>query len=140
MLDVTVQNGMPEIWRVYPDLKSWRVFLSDIAIGASAEEPAVSPNEKFVVYTRYGAKSRDIIQTTVADSQFNMNIKQLTTTGSNYMPQWSPDGKWVTFVSTRDTNREVYVMTSAGTGQVNITKNSADDVSPAWQPLPAATP
>ncbi len=144
MLNVTVQNGRPEIWRVFPDLKSWRLFFSDInGYGASAEEPAVSPNEKFVVYTRYGSKGeKDIVHITIdtvnyAPITMQAQAKALTTTGNNMMPQWSPDGKWITFVSGRDGNREIYGMTSAGTDQHALTKDPADDVSPAWQPAPA---
>ena len=152
MLNVTVQNGMPEIWRVFPDFKSWRVFLSDIAgYDAAAEEPAVSPDEKSVVYTRYGTNTRTIIHVdidTVNYSPITMaaGSRILTTLGINYMPQWSPDSKWVTFVSQRDSGkREIYVMTAAGTDQHRIsdldhaTLDSAapENVSPAWQPVAA---
>ena len=150
MLTVTVQNGMPEIWRVFPDLQSWRVFLSDInGYGASTEEPAVSPNEKFVVYTRYGAKTKDIIHVTIdtvnyAPGTMQTNSKILTKTGNNSTPQWSPDGKWITFVSQRDGGkRAIYVMTSAGTDQHRISdpdratldSTAPENVSPAWQPV-----
>ncbi len=148
MLNVTVQNGMPEIWRVFPDLNSWRVFLSDInGYGAAAEEPAISPNEKFVLYTRSGAKTRDIIEVTIDTQNYaplvmQAHAKALTTTGNNAMAQWSPDGKWITFVSQRDGKREIYVMTNAGTEQHRISDlertaidaTAPDNVSPVWQP------
>ena len=151
MLTVTVQNGMPEIWRVFPDMASWRVFLSDInGYGAAAEEPAVSPNEKFVVYTRYGAKTKDIIHITIDAKNYSPSTmaaqsRILTNIGNNVTPQWSPDSKWITFVSQRDGGkREVYVMTSAGTDQHRITdldratldSSAPENVSPAWQPVP----
>jgi Tol biopolymer transport system component len=138
MLNVTVQNGLPEIWRVFPDIRSWRVFMTDIkGYNASAEEPVVSPDEKTLLYTRYSDKARDVIEAPINDSPTYMQLhaKQLTTTGNNFAPQWSPDGRWITFVSQRDSNREVYVMTTAGTDQQDISKNAADDVSPAWQPV-----
>jgi Tol biopolymer transport system component len=60
------------------------------------------------------------------------------------MPQWSPDSKWITFVSQRDSGkREIYVMTSAGTDQHRISdldratldSTAPENVSPAWQPV-----
>ena len=55
-------------------------------------------------------------------------------TGNDYRPAWSPDGQRIAFYSTRDGNREVYVMNADGTGQRNLTKNPADDWYPAWSP------
>jgi len=40
----------------------------------------------------------------------------------------------IAFDSERDGNREVYVMNPDGSGQKNLTKNSADDYMPAWSP------
>jgi len=59
---------------------------------------------------------------------------QLTSSLNNFSAQWSPDGQWLTFVSLRDGNREVYVMTIAGTSQTNLTQNAATDTDPVWQP------
>jgi eukaryotic-like serine/threonine-protein kinase len=149
MLNVTVQNGMPEIWRVFPDKASWRVFLSDInGYGASTEEPAISPNEKFVAYTRYGTKTKDVVNVTIDTENYSprtmqLNSRVLTTTGNNSSPQWSPDSKFITFVSQRDSGKkEIYVMTSAGTDQHRISdldratldSTAPDNVSPVWQP------
>lgn len=50
-------------------------------------------------------------------------------------PSWSQDGKSILFASTRDGNRDIYVMTSTGRSQVNLT-NSAVGIrnsEPAWQ-------
>ncbi len=43
----------------------------------------------------------------------------------------------IAFVSTRDSNSEVYVMNADGSGQTNISNNAADDGHPDWQPQPA---
>ena len=40
----------------------------------------------------------------------------------------------IVFTSTRDGNREIYVMNSDGSDQVNLTKHDADDLDPAWSP------
>ena len=40
----------------------------------------------------------------------------------------------IAFISTRDGNQEIYVMDSAGTGLVRLTKHPAIDSYPAWSP------
>ena len=32
----------------------------------------------------------------------------------DWHPAWSPDGKWITFISERDGNSEIYVMDADG--------------------------
>jgi Tol biopolymer transport system component len=49
-------------------------------------------------------------------------------------PTWSPDGKRIAFMSERDGNWEIYVMNADGSGQANLTNNSANDRQPAWSP------
>jgi Tol biopolymer transport system component len=91
------------------------------------------------VYTRQSPSGNDIILTQVRDSQLTMSPIQLTTTRNNTLPQWSPDGTYITFVSRRDGNQEVYRMLIGGQEQTNLTQDEAIDVSPSWQP-PALTP
>ncbi|MBI3994483.1 MAG: PD40 domain-containing protein [Nitrospirae bacterium] len=47
----------------------------------------------------------------------------------DWNPFWSPDGKKIGFVTTRDGNREIYAMNPDGSHPVNLTNNPADDGS-----------
>ena len=48
-------------------------------------------------------------------------------------PTWSPNGKQIAFVSSRDGNNEVYSMNADGTEQTNLTNNPAFDGGlPDW--------
>ena len=47
---------------------------------------------------------------------------------------WSPDGRRITFVSDRDGNDDVYVISVDGSGLRNLTRNPARDGHPAWSP------
>jgi dipeptidyl aminopeptidase/acylaminoacyl peptidase len=49
-------------------------------------------------------------------------------------PAWSPDGSRIAFDSTRDGNREVYVINADGTGLVNVSNDPSTDYAPAWSP------
>jgi serine/threonine protein kinase len=49
-------------------------------------------------------------------------------------PAWAPDNQWIVFNSERDGNPEIYVMTSTGKLQTNLSKSPAKDIHPAWEP------
>ncbi|MDX1467916.1 MAG: hypothetical protein R3258_01100 [Acidimicrobiia bacterium] len=59
---------------------------------------------------------------------------QLTVSEPNAKPQWSPDGAQIAFLSWRDGNAEVYVMTNTGDEQTNLTNHPGFDVLPSWSP------
>ena len=62
--------------------------------------------------------------------------RQLTTgAGENIAGVWSPDGKSLAYVSDRDGDQEIYVLTDAGTPNASdrrLTQDPAEDWSPAW--------
>jgi Tol biopolymer transport system component len=51
-------------------------------------------------------------------------------------PAWSPNGKRFAAVGTTDTNRNIWVMNSNGSGQTAIDTNPGHDINPDWQPAP----
>ena len=131
LLFTTTVNGPLEIWRYFLDASSYRPVRSrapDIA-----DEAALSPDGKFIAYTLRAPGANEIISGLLAD---RFTDQQLTSSLGNSAAQWSPDGKWLVFISTRDGNREIYSMTSGGAAQTNLSRNSAVDTDPAWQPLP----
>ena len=62
--------------------------------------------------------------------------RRLTPAGArNRAPSWSPDGRKIAFVSTRDGNQEIYVMNADGSGQQNLTRTRGPrETSVAWSP------
>jgi Tol biopolymer transport system component len=52
----------------------------------------------------------------------------------SFNPAWSPNGTKIAFASTRDGNREIYVMDPNGSNVVRLTTDSAVDEQPAWSP------
>jgi Tol biopolymer transport system component len=50
-------------------------------------------------------------------------------------PQWSPDGKYITFTSARDGTFDIYVMNADGSKQTSLTHNpERTDFQPSWSP------
>ncbi|NJL54052.1 MAG: hypothetical protein HC876_22595 [Chloroflexaceae bacterium] len=47
---------------------------------------------------------------------------------------WSPDGTRIAFTSTRDGNKEIYVMQADGTNPMRLTTHPEVDHHPAWAP------
>lgn len=63
------------------------------------------------------------------------DLRQLTRdAGNNFSPSWSPDGRQIVFVSTRDGGQDLYVMDADGSNLRAITRDANDDNWPRWSP------
>ena len=152
MLVISTQNGNGELWRIFPfngaaavmwaqfpplGQFSYRSFLSELPQGNIIDDAALSPDGTLVAYTREspGTAGRNIIVATVEDSQLKMKFQQLTEARSDSQPQWSPDGKYLVFVSKREGgNAQIFRMFAGGSDEVNLSANSFTELSPVWQP------
>ena len=54
--------------------------------------------------------------------------------GWDIYPTWSPDGSKLAFVSDREGNEEIYLMSRDGNDLVNLTNHAGSDFNPVWSP------
>jgi len=65
------------------------------------------------------------------------NVLQLTSSGSNEDPEFSPDGRYLTFSSTYfGGGYNIAIMRTDGTSIKQVSKARGGDFEPAWGPLP----
>ena len=64
------------------------------------------------------------------------NVTRLTNRPSgDSLPAWSPDGRRIAFVSSREGNsgiRDIYVMNADGSNVTRLTNHLGQDRDPAW--------
>ena len=95
-----------------------------------------SPDGKWLYYTAKVGKAVELMRASPGGK-----IEQLTRSRAgvlNYLPQVSPDSKWVLFGSTRSGSRQLYVARADGTGVYPITRLKAGwgAIHAYWQPRP----
>ncbi len=61
-------------------------------------------------------------------------LERLTEEGNSSMPAYSPDGRKIAFVSTRDGDKNIYLMDTSGRNVVKLTRTppGIDNRSPSW--------
>src|SRR4029077_18527630 len=109
----------------------------DLAAMERVGEPQISPDGRAVVYT-VGATDMDTnriahniwIVSTAPGSQ----PRQLTQSGHDTRAQWSPDGKTIAFVSSREGPPQVYTMPAQGGNAKKITSLSTGADNEKWSP------
>jgi hypothetical protein len=111
---------------------------------ASDEAPAWSPGWSRIVFQSDRSGNWDIYSIR-ADctpppqegeaGRGSCDLRRLThDSADDMLPAWSPDGRYIAFVSTRDGNPDIYVMQNDGQNQTRLTLNEAGDWRPAWLP------
>jgi tricorn protease len=89
--------------------------------------PAISPDGKTILFTyksdiyKVSASGGTAYPLTVSDAY-------------EFMPVWSPDGKWIAFASDRYGNHDIYLMPAEGGTSKRLTHHSANDFPYSFTP------
>ncbi len=89
--------------------------------------PSISPDGKTIVFCYKG----DIFK---VNSSGGESTPITISDGHDYMPVWSPDGKWIAFASDRNGNFDIYVASAEGGAAQRLTYHSANDFPQSFSP------
>lgn len=95
--------------------------------------PSWSHDARSLAYTNYPPGAA---RTTIFIAHLLTGIRQeLTKSEGNHMlPAYSPDGKRIAYVSTRNGNVDIYVANADGSNERRLTTHPDADGAPAWSP------
>jgi dipeptidyl aminopeptidase/acylaminoacyl peptidase len=100
-------------------------------------DPQLSPDGKTILYvvTEYSieknSSNSDIWSVPLAGGSA---VRLTTAGGTDNSPRWSPDGKVIAFISSRDEGSQIWMMNTDGTGQRKITGLSTGIDAFTWSP------
>src|SRR5437764_14164320 len=105
----------------------------------SVGDPELSPDGKWVAYTvtHYSLKeNRGTTRIWLADVASGTSRQLTAGPGSDRQPRWSPDGRTLAFVSTREGGAQLWLLSMGGAGgEARRVSSLADGVSdPVWLP------
>ena len=149
---LTPPNGAIDVSPSYSPDGSQMVFCSDrgggpqiYMMGSDGSNPhRVSfATSNYCTSPRWSPKGDKIVFVCRADAGFNIFVSspdgskpfQLTSSGNNEDPDWSPDGRYITFATTM--GRGAYslaLMRSDGSNIRQLTQSRGGDFQPAWGP------
>jgi TolB protein len=127
-----------------------RVFVRDNATKKEAEfeptggfnavrRPSLSPDGSRLIFSVPALNGQQIVMLELGGLErrhWKMeNIdKYLTNTAINKDPAFSPDGREIVFVSSRDGHFEIYAMKADGSDVRRLTRSTGMNLRPAWSP------
>lgn len=113
------------------------LVLDDLYKIQNVSEPELSPNGKQVVYSvsQLEKKSNKEVTNLWLLSLANKQAKQITfSTESNSLPKWSPDGRWIAYLSAQDKHTQIWLY-SLKTGKKTQLTHFNEEISDfSWSP------
>lgn len=99
-------------------------------------DPQISPDGKWIAYTLGAvdkAANRTVRNIWLAPVSGG-EPRQLTSSGRDLHARWSPDGKWLAFLSTRDGTSQVWLISLEGGEATRLTSLSTGADNVMWSP------
>src|SRR5207249_1198484 len=113
------------------------ISFDDFLALKAVSDPQLSPDGKWVAYTVSTPSlqdNRNVPRVWVVEVATGKSRQLTGGPGSDRQPRWSPDGKTLAFISTREAGAQVWLLPIAG-GDARKISSLADGVSdPVWLP------
>ncbi|MFJ8265255.1 S9 family peptidase [Peribacillus asahii] len=103
----------------------------------SVTDPQLSPDGHLVMYvqTSIDRETEKYISNLYLYNVLTKETKQRTTGQNRHsIPRWSPDGKYISFISNQSGSNQLYVMSSTGGEAKQITNLKSEVSQPIWSP------
>jgi Tol biopolymer transport system component/serine/threonine protein kinase len=128
----TRRLGRPqELWRVKASGGTPRPVAGD---SQNAALPAVSRTDMRLAYVRQ-TYDENIWQLDLTDGKVSGGpTKLIASTWQDNAPQYSPDGKKISFASDRSGSYEIWISNANGSGTVQLTTQGGHAGTPRWSP------
>lgn len=121
------------------------MLLSSCASAQKSEMPQVLLSEQNVenAYPRLSKDGRSVLYQSNRDGRWQLYILDINTKKSlqitkgehnNNFPDWDTTNEWITFVSDKDGNEEIYIMKKDGSGLKRLTNEPERDIHPYFSP------
>ncbi len=134
------RSGLPQLYLVNVNGADL-IQLTNMEQGAC--QPSWSPDGKQLVFISPCSGRGEFYETLYNQSSLYIinadgtGLKQLTPSpGSDFDPDWSPDGTHIAFTSVRDGFRQIYSL-DVNSGAITLLTNTTNDIDssqPAWSP------
>jgi TolB protein len=123
---VSDRGGSPQIYMMRADGSDIRRVTFE---GSYNTSPGWSPTGDRIVFSCRRGKNQICIVKPDGSA-----LTQLTESGNNEDPSFSPDGRFITFSSDRDGKKGIYIMRANGEAQKKVSPQGLRSNAPAWSP------
>jgi len=112
------------------------ITFQDLAAMHRLSGPQISPDGKWIAYEAGtpNLEANRVVHDIWLVSAEGGDARQITRGGSDMRPRWSPDGKRIAFLSSRDGEQQVYWITLDGGDANRLTSLSGGADTELWSP------
>src|SRR2546425_1515474 len=136
ILGIVVTFQLSNIPTVVAAQKRAITFDDYIALKA-VSDPQLSPDGKWVAYTVSTPSlqdNRNVSRVSVVEVATGKSRQLTGGPGSDRQPRWSPDGKTLAFISTREGGAQVWLLPVAGGDAREVSSLAEGASDPLWMP------